>query len=141
MKTCRLPVRLIAIAVFLSFGLALMAQAGPGGGRWQGQGGPGPMMSPEQRLDHLSQQLNLTADQKAKIKPILEKEAGQTKALREDTSLAPQDRRSRFMELREKTTEDIKAVLTKDQQKKYDEMRSRMMERRGPRPGGPPPQQ
>ncbi len=141
MKNSGLLVRLAAVAVLLTFGLALMAQSEQAPGPPQGRRGQ-MMQTPEERLDRLSKDLNLTDDQKAKIKPILEKEADQRKALMEDQSTSREDRRAKFMELQQKTHEDIKAVLTPDQQKKLDEMRPR----RGPGgpggrggPGGPPP--
>lgn len=45
-------------------------------------------MTPESRLQMLTEKLNLTEDQQAKLKPILENESQQTKALHDDTSLA-----------------------------------------------------
>jgi len=44
--------------------------------------------SPEADLQWLSENLNLTDDQKAKLKPILEEQAQQMKAVRDDTSLS-----------------------------------------------------
>lgn len=132
MKISGFVVRLSVVAVLLTFGLALMAQSEQQGGPPQGRR---MMMSPEERLERLSKELDLTDDQKAKLKPIFEAEADKMKALREDTSMSREDRRAKMMEIQQKSSEDIKAVLTKDQQKKYDEMRQRMMERRGP--GGP----
>jgi Spy/CpxP family protein refolding chaperone len=87
-------------------------------------------------LNNLSKELNLTDDQKAKIKPILGNEAAQMKALREDTSLSREDRRAKFSDIQKKASDDIKAVLNPDQQKKYDDMQARMRERReqGQRP-------
>lgn len=148
MKNSGFVLRLFAVAVLLTFGVALLAQSEPQatqGGRHR------PMMqTPEQRLDRMAKNLDLTDDQKTKIKPILENETEKRKALMEDSSMSREDRRAKFMELQQKTTEDIKAVLNPDQQKKFDEMRSRMMERRGrggpgrqgdERPQAPPPSQ
>ncbi len=141
MKISGLVVRLSVVAVLLTFGLALLAQSEQQGGPPQGRRGP-MMQTPEERLDRLSKELKLTDDQKEKIKPILQNESDQMKSLRDDTSMSREDRRAKVMDLRQKTDEGIKAVLNPDQQKKYDEMRSRMMERRGPggeKPQGPPP--
>jgi Spy/CpxP family protein refolding chaperone len=101
------------------------------------------MFTPEAQLDRLTQQLNLTDEQKAKIKPILEDQAKQMETLRGDTSVSPQDRRSQFMQLRENTSKKIRAVLDPDQQKKYDEMQNAQRRFGGPggnRPPQPPPQ-
>ncbi len=141
MKISGLVVRLSVVAVLLTFGLALRAQSEPEGGPPQRRRMM--MQTPEERLDRMAKDLNLTDDQKAKIKPILEKEADQRKAIMEDSSLSREDRRAKFMELQQKTHADIKAVLNQDQQKKFEEMRPRRG-RGGPsgeRPQGPPPSQ
>ena len=107
-----------------------------GGGQW-GRG-PGQPMTADQRLQRMSQQLNLSADQQQQIKPILENESKQMQALREDTSLSPDDRRSKMMQIRQESASQIKPILNVDQQKQFDEMMSRQGHGRGP--GGPPPQ-
>lgn len=107
-----------------------------GGGQWgRGQGQP---MTADQRLQRMSQQLNLSADQQQQIKPILENESKQMQALREDTSLSQDDRRSRMMQIRQQSASQIKPILNADQQKQFDEMMNRQGRGRGP--GGPPPQ-
>lgn len=108
-----------------------------GGGQWgRGQGQP---MTADQRLQRMSQQLNLSADQQQQIKPILENESKQMQALREDTSLSQDDRRSKMMQIRQQSASQIKPILNADQQKQFDEMMSRQGRGRGP--GGPPPSQ
>jgi len=47
----------------------------------------------ESRLEEISKQLNLTDDQKAKLKPILQDEAQQMKTLHEDTSLTHEQKK------------------------------------------------
>jgi len=89
----------------------------------------GPAMTPESRLKMLTEKLNLTEDQQAKLKPILENESQQTKALHDDTSLAPADKRAKMKELHESSTEKINAVLTPDQQTKWKQMKQEMMEK------------
>ncbi|HEY0946249.1 MAG TPA: Spy/CpxP family protein refolding chaperone [Opitutaceae bacterium] len=88
------------------------------------------------RLKMLSEQLALTAEQKTKLKPILKAEADAIRALREDTSLDRAATRSKMMELRKTHAAQIRAVLTPEQQKKFDEMQTRMRERRPHGPGG-----
>ncbi len=87
-----------------------------------------PMMSPDQRLQHMTRQYNLTEDQQQKIKPLLEQEQQQMQTMRQDTSMSQQDRMAKMRELRQSTNEQIKGVLTPDQQKKWDAMQSRHME-------------
>jgi protein CpxP len=102
------------------------AGAPPAGQRPPGMRGP--------TLDQLAQQLNLTDDQKAKVKPILEARDKKIADLRGDTSLSQEDRRTKMQSIREETTAQMKAVLTPEQFDKYQKMTQR-----GPRPGGPRP--
>jgi periplasmic protein CpxP/Spy len=98
----------------------------------QGQGQMGEhrsMPSPEQRLDHLTKVLNLNSDQQQKIKPMLEQEQQQVQTLRQDTSMARPDRMSKVRQIRQTTDDQIKSVLTADQQTKFTEMRERQRER------------
>ena len=100
------------------------AQSGQGGQKGWGQGrGRGQGMSPDAQLQHMSEALNLTDDQKTKIKPILEDQSKQMQQLRGDTSLSQEDRRSKFQEIHENTMSQIKPILTSDQQKKLESMR------------------
>jgi Spy/CpxP family protein refolding chaperone len=93
-------------------------------------GGPamGPM-TPEAHLKMLTEKLNLTEDQQAKLKPILEDKSKQMKALRDDASLAPADKQAKMKELHESFSEKINAVLTPDQQTKWKQMEQEMMEK------------
>jgi periplasmic protein CpxP/Spy len=86
-------------------------------------------MTPESRLKMLTEKLNLTEDQQAKVKPILEDESKQMKALHDDTSLDPADRRVKMKELHDSSTEKINAILTPDQQAKWKQMKQEMMEK------------
>jgi periplasmic protein CpxP/Spy len=86
-------------------------------------------MTPESRLKMLTEKLNLTEDQQAKVKPILEDESKQMKALHDDTSLAPVDKRAKMKDLHDSSTEKINAVLTPDQQAKWKQMQQEMMEK------------
>lgn len=126
---------LLAIAVACC-GTALYAQQDNTGqgqmGQDQGQMGQGQMggghrgmMSPDQRLQHMTKTLNLTDDQQQKIKPMLEQEQQQMQTLRSDTSMSQQDRMTKMRALRQSTNEQIKGVLTSDQQTKWDAMQSR----------------
>jgi len=71
------------------------------------------------RLEWLSEELNLTDDQKAKVKPILEDEAIQTRAALEDTSLSQQKKNAKMDQIHDTANSKIHAILTSDQQKKF----------------------
>lgn len=117
-------------------------QSGQAGGE-QGQrmGGMRGRMSPQAELDRLNKELNLTQDEQDKIKPILEDQQKQMEALRNDSSVQGQDRFAKMRDIRKDHNDQIRNVLTPDQQTKFDEMQKRMMERGGRRGGGNPPPQ
>jgi periplasmic protein CpxP/Spy len=96
-----------------------------------GQRPQGMMRGPN--LDQLAQQLNLTDDQKAKVKPILEARDKKVAELRGDTSLSQEDRRAKMQAIRDETASQMKTVLTAEQFEKWQQMAQR-----GRRPGGPP---
>jgi len=123
------------IFTMLTGGTALYAQMGPeqGGGNWgRGQGQP---PTAEQRLQRMTQQLNLSDAQQQQIKPILENEATQMQALRGDSSLSQEDRMAKMKQIRQASASQIKPILNPDQQKQFEEMMSRQGRGRGP--GGP----
>lgn len=69
----------------------------------------------EQRLEKMKKHLNLTDDQTAKIKAILE--TAKTEAMQTvNTTTDKEARRKAMMESRQKMQEKIKAVLTTEQQ-------------------------
>jgi Spy/CpxP family protein refolding chaperone len=77
---------------------------------------------PEQQLDWLSQRLKLTGDQKSRIKPILENEHKQLAALRGDSSLSRQEKRSKFRQIRSNALDEIRPLLTEEQRARLDEI-------------------
>lgn len=102
-----------------------------------GYGGPRPR-GPEHRLEMMQRALNLTPDQTTQVKAIYDAERTKMEALRSNTSLAPEDRHSQMMTIRQDTSTKVRAVLTADQATKYDQIQSRMREH-GPGAGAPPP--
>jgi len=92
----------------------------------QGQWGHGPHgMNPEAQLQHLTKHLDLTADQQAQIKPILESRDQQAKRLWQDQSLAQQDRHIKMKAIQEDSKAKIEAVLNDTQKQKYEAMQER----------------
>jgi protein CpxP len=119
-------------------------QGAPPDGQMQGppQGGQRGM-DPERRLQMMQQRLNLNDSQTAQIRQIFTESRAQMEALRSNTSLTPEDRRAQMMTLHQGEQSRVRAVLTPDQQTKYDAMQARMRERRGDEGGQgapvPPP--
>ena len=75
------------------------------------------------RLQKMAQELNLTDAQKEKIKPIVEDEAKQLQALRDDSSLSRRQKMSKFKAIHSQSASQIRPLLTPDQQKKLDQMK------------------
>ena len=102
-------------------------------------------MSTDERLQHLTQMLNLTSDQQQKIRPILDNENQQMEALRGDTSMSREDKMTKMRSIRQGTMSQITPILTSDQQQKLQQMQNRHMgAHEGVAPstqGAPPPQQ
>jgi periplasmic protein CpxP/Spy len=103
------------------------AQPAPSQGQAQGKGQH--MADPQQQLAHLSKQLQLTADQQAKIGPILQSRDQQVQALRADASLSPSDRRAKMMTIVQGSTQQIDALLTDAQRAQWKAAREKAMER------------
>jgi len=111
----------LALAVFSGAGFGQLAWAGEGYG-----GGDSPKAEmrkhdkyykydPKASLDKLSKKLNLTAEQKEKIKPLLYDKAKAIKDLHKEFW-------DRKMKIADDTHAKVREYLTPEQQKKYDDM-------------------
>lgn len=81
------------------------------------------------RLNHMAKELNLTDDQKAKIKPLLESEVADLRGIKADASMTPQQKKAKAMEIHEKYAPQMNSVLTPEQQEKWKAMKAEMMEK------------
>ena len=95
----------------------------------QGHEAMGSTVSPDAHLQMLSQKLNLTEDQKAKLKPILDDQAQQLKSLRDDSSLTPEQKIAKKKAIHETTHDQINSVLTPEQQDKFKQMKQEATEK------------
>lgn len=111
----------------LAIGLVPVLKAQPAEGQ-RGPGGPG---GRGPNIEMLAQQLNLTADQKTKLEPVLKSQQEKMQALRKDESLSREDRQAKNKAIREEANAAIKAVLTPEQATKFADLQAK-----GPR-GGP----
>ena len=111
MKIRKFLVGAAALSVLFSTSL-LQAQdqkKGQGGGR----GAP----TAEQQIERIEQAVGtLSAEQKTKLKAIYAKTAEKLQAIPQE------ERREKGMEIYQATRKEVRAVLTPEQQKKYDEM-------------------
>ena len=82
------------------------------------------------RVAMMKENLGLTDEQVAKIKPIVEADREKMKALREDSALTADQKKEKFAELFKAQSEQIKPILTPEQQEKWKEQLAKMQERR-----------
>jgi periplasmic protein CpxP/Spy len=83
-----------------------------------------------ERLEWLSQQLNLTGDQKKQLKPILAGEFKQMRAVGEDASLTQDQKREKMEQIHEASRPQVQDILTPEQQQRFTQMKAEAKERR-----------
>lgn len=137
-------IKTIISAAFVLLALAVYGQQqnpsgqAPSSGGMQGQAPHHAMPSVDDQLKNMTDRLNLTADQQAKIKPILEDTHSQAQTLMNDNSLSQDDRRSKMHSLHESSSAKIRDVLNDDQKKKFDAWQQEMRARQHPGGENPP---
>jgi Spy/CpxP family protein refolding chaperone len=98
-------------------------------------------MTPEQQITRLEETVGkLTDDQKTKITAIYAKQGEKMRALRDDQSLSSEDRRAKRDEMMKATRNEMRALLTPEQQPKFDAAAETLFRggRGGPRGEGEP---
>ena len=127
MKKLSVMVTTLMVAVLSGAGFSQGSSAAQSDQQRQGKSGETrhqEMMTPEAMVDHLSTQLNLTEEQRMKIKPIAEDVFKQMDKVRQDSSLPEPERREKMKQIHENALSQVKPILNADQQKKLDEMMS-----------------
>jgi Spy/CpxP family protein refolding chaperone len=71
-------------------------------------------------LASLTSSLNLTDEQKTKIKPILDDKQAKMHAVKKETTTPDDEKKAKDKSIRKDANEQIRAVLTPDQQKTFD---------------------
>ena len=84
--------------------------------------GPHRTMEALGELRALTQQLNLTPEQREKVRPIVTEEGEQLRVIRLDEHLTPDQRRQKSLEIREAFQPKVAALLTPEQQGKFKKM-------------------
>jgi periplasmic protein CpxP/Spy len=92
----------------------------------------------EQRLKRLNKKVNLTDDQKEKVRPILQNEEKQTADLDSDTTLTPQQKHKKTREIRMASRSQIDEILTPEQKEKLPSRRAGTGSHHHQRPGAAP---
>jgi hypothetical protein len=93
-------------------------------------------MDPAKRTAELTKRLNLTSDQQSKVQNILQSEKSQMESLHQDNSTSQQDRHSKMMDIHKTSSDQIRALLDSNQQKKWDEMQAKREQWMEKRQGG-----
>lgn len=75
------------------------------------------------KVESLAKQLNLTADQKQKLLPVLAEEAPKLKAVKEDTALTGMQKLQKIHAIHEETDPKVKAILSADQYQQWQTIR------------------
>lgn len=73
--------------------------------------------------NHEMAKLNLTADQKAKMKTLREENMKNRQAIQQDKSLTPEQRKQKFADLRKQNHQNMDGVLTPEQKSQMDQFR------------------
>ncbi|HEV2964660.1 MAG TPA: hypothetical protein VG649_22720 [Candidatus Angelobacter sp.] len=121
-------IRICMVLCALSVGLGVLA-ASPHVALAQDQDPRegGPVASVDEQLKTLSAQLNLTDEQKAAIKPILEEERQQL--LAKDDSLSREDRVTNKRRIYERASSKIRTLLNDEQKPKFDQLEKERRDR------------
>jgi Spy/CpxP family protein refolding chaperone len=92
-----------------------------------------------ERFQKMVKDLNLTADQQSKGEAILQQGAQSLRALHDDTTLSDDDKRAKMKQIRQGIEQQIRALLTPEQQAKAKELRQQRRQGGGDQPPPPPP--
>jgi hypothetical protein len=79
--------------------------------------------NPQKQAEMISKKLNLSADQTAKLTPILTDRAQKFQALMQDQSLTPDQRHAQMKAIHESTEQQLATVLSPDQLQQLKSMR------------------
>ncbi|MBW8747180.1 MAG: hypothetical protein JF584_06405 [Acidobacteria bacterium] len=90
---------------------------------------PGPEPPADRMLALYTRKLNLTPDQQAQMKPLLEERQQKLTALRNDSSVRGRQRLHQVKQIRDDEDKKINTVLNDDQKKEYAQLEEQQIER------------
>jgi Spy/CpxP family protein refolding chaperone len=117
-------IRSLAVGTLLIFALAVLAQQTATKPSTSSKGGAenaGAMPTVEEQLKVLAEKVDLTASQRAKVRPILQKLHDATEKLMQDERLPREERLAKVRPQRKQADKKIRALLNDDQKKKLDQ--------------------
>jgi Spy/CpxP family protein refolding chaperone len=106
--------------------------------QWEQMKAQGKERMGEHRKDmaaRMAEKLNLSAQQQEQLKPILQKQHEQAKAIWQDSALTKDQKKEKMQALRQQTKSQMDAVLTPEQQQQMEQMRQNFRQHR--HGGGP----
>ena len=106
-------IMILALCTSLALCGAIFAAGQHGGRGGRGHGGGGWHGDP---MGHLTQALDLTAEQQAKVQPIVDQAKPQIRAIREEAM-------QKSKAVMENTATQLRPILTPEQQAKFDRIR------------------
>jgi hypothetical protein len=77
----------------------------------------------DETIAWLTESVNLTPDQQNKLRPILQGEVTQMTAVNNDSTLTPEQKQQKMVDIRRSAGPQIQSVLTPEQQQKLTQMR------------------
>ena len=102
------------------------------------QNAPSAAASPADAVaKQLAQLLNLSDTQTTQVRDVLQDEHTKLLALRDDTTMAPQDKQAKLMDIRRTASDKVMAILTPAQQKKLADA-IQTQHQQSQQPGAPP---
>ena len=122
----RMQLILVAGLCLMTLASAQEPTPAPQGEGQRGQRAARGMATVQENVQMLSDKLNLTVDQVAKIRPILEDQGRQLVTVMKDGSISRNERRDKIRSIREETHAKISDLLTDDQKKKFDALPTEM---------------
>lgn len=111
----------IAMGIVLLFALAVFAQEAHNGHAGH------TMPSADQHLKMLSEKLDLTADQQAKARPILQEMTDGAQKAMNDESVSQDQRMKNAHAVMQQADKKLRTILTDEQKTKLDEMEQSQM--------------
>jgi len=115
-------IRLATLLAACLFALAAGAQQNPPAQESGEHKHGGQMRSSDDMVQDLTTKLNLTADQQAKIKTILDENHEQMRATMNDQSLSKEDKHAKMKSMHDSIHAKVRGVLTDEQKPKFDAM-------------------
>jgi len=131
-------IRLLALGTILTLALTTVAQQATTASN--GHGGSDAVSAVEAHLKLLTEKLDLTSDQQAKAKPILQEMQSSTGKFMQDESMSRDERMDNVRAVRYKADREMRKMLSDEQKQKLDQLDQEMHPGlHGNTNGAPPP--